>query len=383
LAAAGGAIVRLDLERVEYVEGQMTVDDLLRPRLLSLFTGYGGLDMAATAVLGADVIGHAEIDPAACRVLAHRYPHVPNVGDVTAVDWSALGPVDVITGGFPCQDVSLAGRRLGIRHDTRSGLWAHMAAAVDELRPALVVIENVRGLLSAEAAHPAHDVLEPCAWCVGDDSGVPLRALGAVLGDLADLGYDAAWRLLSAADVGAPHGRARVFVVAWPADPDGAGLEGDRAGRLPSAGIGGAVSDPGAAADTEGDGQDEGWTESAGELGGPDAAERGAADDPDRWGPYGRAVARWAAVLGRPAPEPIERTGRGTQRLSPRFVEWMMGLPAGWVTDVPGVTRNDALRLLGNGVVPQQAAAAVAALLADVAAVKGTAPPPEVGEGAA
>lgn len=82
------------------------------------------------------------------------------------------------------------------------------------------------------------------------------------------------------------------------------------------------------------------------------------------FGPYTAAIARWEAVLGRPAPAPTEPTGKGgAHRLSPRFVEWMMGLPDGWVTDVPGTSRNDQLKALGNGVVPQQAAAAVRHLL--------------------
>ena len=122
-------------------------------------------------------------------------------------------PVDILTGGFPCQDLSLAGKRAGLKDGTRSGLWSEFAHAIDVIRPRLVVIENVRGLLSATA----HSDVEPCSWCLGDDGGEPaLRALGAVLGDLASLGYDARWTGLRAADAGAPHGRFRVFIVAYP-----------------------------------------------------------------------------------------------------------------------------------------------------------------------
>ena len=78
-----------------------------------------------------------------------------------------------------------------------------------------------------------------------------------------------------------------------------------------------------------------------------------------RWGDYAAAIARWEAALGRPAPEPTQTSSKGNPQLSPAFVEWMMGLPAGWVTDVPGITRNEALKALGNGVVPQQAAEAL------------------------
>lgn len=151
-----------------------------------------------------------EFDKHPSAILARHWPDVPNYGDVTAVDWASVEPVDILTGGFPCQDLSHAGKRAGLRPGTRSGLWEHMAYAIDQLRPALVLIENVRGLLSAEA----HSNLERDCWCVGDEREPALRALGAVLGDLADLGYDARWTSVRAADVGAPHGRLRVFILA-------------------------------------------------------------------------------------------------------------------------------------------------------------------------
>ena len=106
--------------------------------------------------------------------------------------------VEVITGGFPCQDVSHAGKRAGLGEGTRTGLWAHMLAAIDTIRPRLVVAENVRGLLSARADSD----MEPCPWCLGDPTASPLRALGAVLGDLADIGMDARWYGLPISSVG-------------------------------------------------------------------------------------------------------------------------------------------------------------------------------------
>lgn len=206
------------------------------PTVGSLFAGYGGLDLAVKdAIPGARTVWVAEYEPpskatpkptqAAARILAHRFPGVPNLGDITAVDWAAVEPVDIILGGFPCTDVSLAGARAGLTADTRSGLWLQMAQAVAILRPGLVVIENVRGLLSATADSD----VEPCPWCLGEagDGEPALRALGAVLADLAELGYDAAWVGLRAADVGAPHGRFRVFILAWPADPDSIGRRPD------------------------------------------------------------------------------------------------------------------------------------------------------------
>lgn len=143
----------------------------------------------------------------------------------------------------PCQDVSLAGRRRGLKEGTRSGLWSEFARLIDTVRPDWVVIENVRGLLSADAAGD----VEPCPWCLGDDGEQhALRALGAVLGDLADLGFDAEWTGLRAADVGAPHGRLRVFILAWPAErtvADASDRTGDGRWARPESGPRGSVAD--------------------------------------------------------------------------------------------------------------------------------------------
>jgi len=359
-------------------------------RVGSLFSGTGAMDLAVCEVLGATVAWHCETEPAANRVLAHHWPGVPNLGDVAAVDWADVEPVDILTAGVPCQDVSSAGRRAGMGPGTRSGLWTHAAGAIDVLRPRLVVIENVRGLLSADAACD----LEPCPWCVGDDEGRPLRALGRVLGDLADLGFDARWCGLRAAGVGAPHGRFRVFLTAWPAgDPDRQGWEGTEPATGQDMSAWGTAADP-IGPVRGGEPWGEGRPEPAGQLRGPDPALNGDAATPDAtcserrgpewedleapagpaaepgeragaaaWGVYGPAVQRWELILGRPAPAPTQTGTRGGRQLAPCFVEWLMGLPAGWVTAVPGLSRNEQLKLLGNGVVPQQCAAAVRGLL--------------------
>lgn len=454
------------------------------PRIGSLFSGYGGLEMGVQMVLGGSTAWHVEFDPAPSRILAHHWPDVPNYVDVTAVDWSTVEPVDVLTGGFPCQDVSLAGRRAGMREGTRSGLWSHFARAIDTLRPGLVVIENVRGLLSAEAGDP-HVVtgeMEDGQGPLGDRlDGPVLRALGAVLGDLADLGYDAEWCGLRAADAGAPHGRYRVFIVAHPAgQPWGVGHRDDvfarrgTLGRAPHTGHGGSADaaqfgwqrDRSARAGRAGSEDDDRADENAyiavggerrsaapgqeesgrartdaggrgrtpapnsdgrerdgrerlterseergatpagaggrghvggsaaeavadahrfgrerrgvpADLGRPPRAGKGtrgerqrdgrAADDsggaPVEWGAFGPAINRWAPVVGRVAPAPTQPDGKGgAHRLASRFVEWMMGLPEGHVTSV-GLTRNEELKALGNGVVPQQAALGVRILL--------------------
>ena len=181
----------------------------------SLFSGYGGLDLAVMNVTGAEMAWHCEWEDAPSAILEKNFPNVPNYRDVTKVDFTQVEPVDILTGGFPCQDLSLAGKREGMKEGTRSGLWSEFARAIETLKPRLVVIENVRGLLSATATNPE---LEHCPWCMGEsgDGEPALRALGAVLGDLADIGYDAKWTGVRASDAGAPHGRFRIFITAFP-----------------------------------------------------------------------------------------------------------------------------------------------------------------------
>lgn len=183
---------------------------MTRLKLGSLFSDYGGLDLAAEKVFDAETVWHCEWENAPSKILAAHWPDVPNYRDVSKVDFTQVEPVDILTGGFPCQDLSLAGKRAGLKEGTRSGLWIEFARAIDELQPKYVIAENVRGLLSATADHD----LEFCPWCMGEtDSEPALRALGAVLGSLADLGYDARWVGVRAADSGAPHNRFRIFVL--------------------------------------------------------------------------------------------------------------------------------------------------------------------------
>lgn len=184
-------------------------------RVMSLFSGYGGLDLGFQMVCpGAETVYVSDIEEGPCRVLAARFPNAPNLGDITRIDWNALDPVDVILGGSPCQDLSQAGQRAGMKPGTRSGLWESMFHAIKTLRPRLVVWENVRGALNAGA----FSLMESGTRHLGGrPDGPVLRALGRVLGDLASIGYDAQWTTLRASDVGAAHPRARVFVVAYPA----------------------------------------------------------------------------------------------------------------------------------------------------------------------
>lgn len=99
----------------------------------------GGLDIAAAQLFDATVAWHVEYDTAPSQILAHHWPDVPNLGDITAVDWAAVEPVDIIIGGTPCQDLSAAGRRAGMTEGTRSNLWVHMREAIAIIRPGYVI----------------------------------------------------------------------------------------------------------------------------------------------------------------------------------------------------------------------------------------------------
>jgi DNA (cytosine-5)-methyltransferase 1 len=188
----------------------------------SLFSGYGGLDLAVSKLTGAEVAWHCEWEDAPSKILEAHFSGVPNYRDVSQVDFTQVEPVDILTGGFPCQDLSLAGKRAGLKEGTRSGLWSEFYRAIQEIKPKLVVIENVRGLLSAKA----NNGMEYTDEVLGTLQGKPaIRALGAVLGDLADIGYDARWSGVRASDAGAPHQRFRVFILAYPISKSRARLD--------------------------------------------------------------------------------------------------------------------------------------------------------------
>lgn len=297
-------------------------------KLGEICAGYGGLGLGLGLLADVDTRWVADVDAGPSRILVRHWPDAPNLGDITRIDWTAVEPVDVIAGGTPCQDLSNAGHRAGMRPGTRSGIWEAMAHAIKEIAPNVVVWENVSGARSAAA----YSRLEPGPGRLGGGADRPvLRALGRVVGDLAGLGYDAAWESLRASDVGAPHRRERVFVLAW--RPDAADTL--RILRDRPRGARGRRHEP---------------TDSR--------------RTPDRspWLEYAPAIHRWEEVTGREAPLPTETGQRGGDVLSPAFVEWMMGLPTGHVTDTPGLSRSQELKALGNGVVPQQAAHAVSHL---------------------
>jgi DNA-cytosine methyltransferase len=170
--------------------------DLGRKRIGSLFSGVGGLDLAVEAYFGGTTVWQCENNPEARKVL-HRRFGVRVYEDITTIDWRAVPAIDILAGGFPCQDVSSAGLRKGMGEGTRSGLWRYFAEGIDYLRPKLVVIENVKGLLTLK----------------GTDGR---RAVDIVLDDLGQIGYDHRMGVFKASDAGAPHKRERVFILARP-----------------------------------------------------------------------------------------------------------------------------------------------------------------------
>ena len=153
----------------------------------SLFAGIGGLDLGLERA-GMECRWQVEIDPFCRKVLAKHWPDVPKYEDVRHVGRDNLEPVDLICGGFPCQDISRAGRRNGIDGD-KSGLWGQFARIIRELRPRYVLMEN--------------------------SSSLTVRGIDRISGDLAEGGYDAEWDCLPAAAFGAPHIRDRFYLLAY------------------------------------------------------------------------------------------------------------------------------------------------------------------------
>lgn len=270
-------------------------------RTAELCAGYVGLSLAIGDSHPAWV---AEIDPHASRVLRVRFPCSQNLGDMTLIDWKSAPGVDVLMGGTPCQDLSLAGRRAGMPPETRPGLWSHMYRAAKEINPNVVIWENVAG-----------------SRTIGGGGGMP--ALGKVVTDLAGLGYGVVWDSVRASDVGAPHRRERVFVLASrPAAPDALSVLFDRTGEA--------------------------------RLRRNESSDSDSPSHDPRLGDFGARLRLWEGITGRSMPEPEEDSPSGGRRMSAQFGEWMMGLSPGRVTGIPGLSRTAQIRILGNGVAPEQ-----------------------------
>ncbi|MEU9436555.1 DNA cytosine methyltransferase [Streptomyces sp. NPDC048252] len=324
---------------------------------LSLCSGAGTLDLAVEAITGNKTLVYAENDPFASQVMEARFPWAVNLGDITKADWAGVASqwqIETLSAGFPCRNISNAGRRDGI-HGKWSSVWKNVAEAVGIVRPRLVFLENVEALRS--------------------------RGLNVVVEDLAALGYDIRWTCLPARDIGAPHLRWRWFAVAYPAAQDPnveswrerwAAAPGQAQGRGARANAGGRSGVPAAA---EEHGRAGGvallptpaardWKSGASNLMGKNSrplnefavnilARRTdwvATNGVD----YGPAIRRWEAAIGRPAPEPTEPGDRGNRRLSTAFTEWMQGCEEGWVTGL-GLPRKAELTILGNICMTRQA----------------------------
>ena len=170
-------------------------------RVLDLFSGIGGISLGLERAGGFETVAFCEIEDFQRKVLKKHWPEVPQYEDVTKLTGDILKrdgiSVDVITGGFPCQDISVVGHLKGIKDETRSGLWSEIPRLAGELRPEIIVVENVTNLLSGPKEQRG-------GW------------FGRILGDLAAIGYDAEWHVVPAAYVGARQLRERVVIVAYP-----------------------------------------------------------------------------------------------------------------------------------------------------------------------
>jgi DNA (cytosine-5)-methyltransferase 1 len=288
----------------------------------SLCSGYGGLDLAVETLTGAETVWFSEFNKYAAKVYESHWD-LPNIGDLTKVDWTQVEPVDILTGGYPCQPFSTAGKREG-QNDKRH-IFPYIKEAIRTLQPKLVFLENVRGHLT-----------------LGFDS---------VLEDLAEIGYDCIWTLARASAIGAPHRRERLFIIAF--DSSRFGLQTNDTTFNSSQSGQELAKRLVPITDTINNQRSRDW--SVQELGSGHNSRSNLSTMQD-WGRYTTAIERWEQ-LTRPVPAPIQN-----EKLSPAFVEWMMGLPQGWVTDVE-ISRSQQMQALGNGVVPQQAYAAYKHLL--------------------
>jgi DNA (cytosine-5)-methyltransferase 1 len=276
----------------------------------SLCTGYGGLDMAVEAFFNAEMVWCAENDKYASKLIEQRF-NKPNLGDIKQIDWASLEPIDILTAGYPCQPFSNAGNRKG-ENDKRH-IWPNILEGISVLRPKFIVLENVRGHLSL--------------------------GFKEVLSDLAQNGYDARWQIVRASDVGAPHQRARLFIIAY-SKGWGSRLQqiGDEKKQSKSGNYNEAV------ANTDCDACEKSRRTNRKIS----AKDRGLQPGQDIG--QARSKHRFSRSMERETiPNALDQG-----KLNAKFVEYIMGLPCGWVTDLD-LSRSQQLKMLGNGVVPQQA----------------------------
>jgi DNA (cytosine-5)-methyltransferase 1 len=324
----------------------------------SWFSGVGGLDLGLERA-GWRTVSFSEIDPYASAVLRKHWPDVPNLGDIHAIE--SVPDATLWSGGFPCQPVSVAGKRLA-QADER-WLWPAWFRLIRAFRPRLLLLENVPGLLAGHGG------------------------MGDLLGDLASIGYDAEWDCLPAAAFGAPHLRYRVYIVAYPqlrelrlepialggsggaavprddgsagplAHTDSLGLEGERSGGLLDRERQALGDDPDGRGSAVADPTGDGWQPrrpggASQESGGRDfdrSAVESALADAEGVGMEGHRPARVQVASAQTPTTLSRRDGPGTRgdqwATEPDVDRVAHGVPA----------RVDRLRCLGNAVVPQVA----------------------------
>ena len=246
---------------------------------MGLETVYGDIDLRFVS----------DIDKDVNKLLAHYHPDTPNLGDLTAVNWEDVEPIDLLCAGYPCQPFSTAGQRKGLE-DERA-IFEHIADSISVLRPRYLLLENVAGHLTLGGT--------------------------AVINTLTRLGYDSRWGIVRASDAGAPHLRARLFIWSHTSDATSGNV-----GRKKS-----------------------------------ETMETATRRTPEPRKPactLERTFERWGEIIGRQQPE----YATADNKVNPVFIEWMMGLPEGHVTGLD-LSYSTKLQILGNGVVPQQAALAI------------------------
>jgi len=314
----------------------------------SLCTGYGGLDLAVESYFNAEMVWCSEIDKYASKVIDARF-NKPNLGDLKIIDWDKVEPIDIITAGYPCQPFSHAGQRKGT--DDERHLWPHIIEAIGILRPKYVILENVRGHLSL--------------------------GFKEVLSDLAKNGYDAKWRIVRANDVGAPHQRARLFIVAYTnSRRSQVSDQGQQSSEQEFTSIGKTkfIANSNSDACKKSRRADrEISTENTGLQRGQDFGQTWckyrcscevSGHTNDQYQSHDRQMQKLGSRFTSRCKMHLQAIPNALDqgKLNAKFVEYMMGLPNGWVTDLD-LSRAQQLKMLGNGVVPQQAYYALQLLL--------------------
>jgi DNA (cytosine-5)-methyltransferase 1 len=298
----------------------------------SLCSGYGGLDLAAEVVFNAETVWMCDVDKYADIAIKHNW-NLPNLGDLKLVNWELVEKIDILTAGYPCQPFSNAGQRKGLNDERH--IWPHIKEIIGYLQPKWVVLENVRGHLSL--------------------------GFKEVLEDLTEIGYDAKWTIVRASDVGAPHQRARLFIIAYPSSK---GLQrtwnktNDLANEIAqhtnTDGVGQSLGINGQESDRN-KGKSQFKFTKLDKIGSNTNDKQLSSNGSMQ--KLGRRFDSRFEMSMRAIPNPLD-----DGKLNTKFVEYMMGLPDGWVTNLP-VSRSQQFKLLGNGVVPQQAEFAITKLL--------------------